>query len=145
MTEHLALKVEHTLQAVESFSTLLEQETEALKTSNYSTFESLQDEKLVRAKNYQDAVLAFESDIDILKSLEEGLKTKLRAAHARFTAAAQANENILLATKNVAERIVTMIMTAARQTVAQGPNYGANGMQGLSEKIPVHFKHNEVL
>lgn len=145
MTLALADKVTHTLHAVEAFSLLLEQETAALKAADFAAFESLQDEKLTRAQDYQDAVLTFEEDIDLLKTMDDTLKEKLRAAHTRFSTAADDNQTTLQASRNTSERIVTLIMDAARQSVSEGPNYGANATQELSDKIPVHFKINEVL
>ncbi len=145
MTQHMTDKIERTLHAVESFSQLLELETAALKASDFQVFESLQQDKIVFAQNYQDSILAFEEDLDLLQSLDESVKEKLRHAHNRFTVVADDNQNTLLASKNVSERIVTMIMTAARQTVSEGPAYNASGTQGISDKIPVHFKLNEVL
>lgn len=145
MTPQLNTKIDRTLHAVESFSQLLELETAALKASDFQIFESLQEDKLVFAQNYQDSILAFEEDLDLLQSLDESTKEKLRAAHTRFNTVADDNQNTLLASKNVSERIVTMIMNAARQTVSEGPAYNAAGTQGISDKIPVHFKLNEVL
>lgn len=145
MNAELQYKVDHAISAVESFSMILDQETSALKTSNYALFEQLQPAKIALAQDYQDSILAFEEDVDVLKSLEDGVKEKLRRAHARFAAAAEANQSALLACKNVAERIVKMIMDAARRTVSDAPSYSAAGMVGLSDKIPVHFKLNETL
>ena len=146
MTEaHLAHKVENALQAVDHFSTLLEQETAALRISDYTTFQALQDKKLQLAQGYQNAVLAFEEDIEILQSMDEARKDALRQAHARFTRAADANQETLKATGQVADRIVKLIMDAARDSVSDGPSYNAKGYQGLSDKMPVHFKLNETL
>lgn len=143
MTPQLHQKVDRTLHAVESFSQLLELETAALKASDFPVFESLQQDKLAFAQSYQESILAFEEDLDILKNLDEELKDKLRHAHSRFTAVADENQNALQAGKNASERIVTLIMDAARKTVSEGPAYNAGGTQDLSDKIPVHFKLNE--
>lgn len=145
MSNALHAKVDNTLKATESFSALLDEETAALQKADYKHFAALQDEKFVRAQHYQQSVLAFEEDVDFLKTLDNFLKDKLRAAHARFQAAAEANEKALLAAKRVAERIVSLIMDAAKQTVAEAPNYGASAMQTISAKIPLHFSINEIL
>ncbi|MDB5477798.1 MAG: hypothetical protein JWM96_293, partial [Alphaproteobacteria bacterium] len=133
------------LNTVSQFTALLDQETAALRASNYNLFDALQDKKIQLAHEYQDAILAFEEDVDLLKDLPASIKDKLRLAHAGFTASADANQDTLMATKNVSERIVTLIMNAARRSVQNGPSYCAGGMQNMSEKIPVHFKLNEVL
>lgn len=145
MTPQINEKVSRTLHAVDIFSQLLELETAALKASDFPVFESLQQDKVVLAQNYQDSILAFEEDLDILPKLDDATKDKLRHAHARFTVAADDNQSALLASKNVSERIVTRIMEAARQTVSEGPAYNAGGHTNISDKIPVHFKLNEVL
>lgn len=138
-------KVNHALNAVDSFCHLLEDETAALLASNFVAFESMQDKKMELAQVYQDSILAFEEDIDLLQSLDESFKEKLRMAHVRFTKVAEENQSALITTKNVSERITKMIMKAAKETVMDTPNYGSTGAQDLSEKIPVHFKLNEML
>jgi len=144
MSKALHAKVDNALTASEDFSVLLDRETAALKKADYATFGHLQESKITLAQRYQESVLAFEQDVDFLKTLDDVLKDKLRAAHARFKAAAEANESALLAAKKVAERIVTLVMDAAKKSLAQAPNYGKGGVQTYSEKIPVHFKMNEV-
>lgn len=141
----LEMKVAKTLDAVENFSQFLEQETKTLADADYKTFSSMQDAKVLLAQQYQDAILAFETDLPQMSSLNDTLKDKLRKMHTRYTAAAEANQKALLAAKNVTERMVNLIMNAAKQTVMDGPAYSAAGRQGISEKLPIHFKLNEVL
>jgi hypothetical protein len=138
-------KVTNALLAVDQFSTLLETETEALKASDFDKFEILQDKKIELAQSYQDAILAFEEDMDVLPQLEELLKEKLFAAHARYNRAATENQETLLIKQKVSERILNLVMRAAKQTVMDTPSYGSRGIQAMSDKIPVHFKLNEVL
>lgn len=141
----LQQKIDHALLAVDAFCNLLEDETKALNTSNFTLFESLQDRKVRLAQAYQDALLAFEEEVEHLQALDENVKDKLRASHARFSVVAEYNQSALSTAKHASERIVSLIMDAARQTVMDTPNYGATGSRDLSEKIPVHFKLNEVL
>jgi hypothetical protein len=145
MSNALHTKVENALKATESFSVVLDRETDALQKADFKTFAALQDSKFDAAQVYQESILAFEEDVDFLKSLDQFLKEKLHAAHARFTAAAEANQKALLACKKVAERIVGLIIDAAKRTVAEAPNYGSGAVQTVSSKIPLHFKINEVL
>ena len=145
MSNALNAKVDTALNASESFSAVLDQETAALKKADYNTFSALQDTKILRAQDYQEAVLAFEQDVDFLKTIDNALKDKLRAAHARFKAAAEANERALLAAKKVADRIVGLIMDAAKRGVQEAPNYSSAAVQTVSDKIPLNFKINEVL
>lgn len=146
MTTQLLDKVNQTVKAAENFTITLDRETDALKKADYATFESLQQEKLDNAHMYQDSILAFEGQLDHLKTLPAAAKNSLKAAHDRFTAAADLNQRALRAASNASQRIVTMIMDAAKASVAaEAPGYGASGKHGLSEKIPVHFKLNEVL
>jgi flagellar biosynthesis/type III secretory pathway chaperone len=145
MATALLNKVDHALFAVSSFSDFLDRETAALEKSDFNTFELLQGEKIELAQAYQQAILAFEEDADILPTLDESVKDRLRQAHSRFATAAKTNQTTLEVTKNVAERIVNLVMTAAKKTVIdETPSYGANGLQGVSDKIPVYFKLNEV-
>ena len=145
MAQLLDRKVEEALHAVDDFSALLEKETAALNVSDFNTFEALQDAKYDLAQSYQDAVLAFEEEVDHLPTLAESAKDKLRAAHARFTIAAEVNQTALQTAAKVSERVVNLLIGAAKRTVMDTPNYGAGGLQDISSKIPVHFKLNEVL
>lgn len=145
MAQLLDRKVEEALNAVGQFSDFLEKETQALKNSDFKGFEALQDRKIELAQSYQDALLAFEEEIDELPNLPESAKEKLRASHTRFTTVAETNQQALLAATEVSERVVNLIIGAAKRTVMDTPNYGATGMQDLSSKIPVHFNLNEVL
>ncbi len=139
-------KVDQAVFAVEAFCDVLDQETEALKATDYNTFGVLQDVKLKRAHAYQDAVLAFDGDLESMKDLPDAAKDKLRAAHEKFTTIADRNQKTLVAAHNVSQRIVAMIMDAARRSVAdEAPGYSRAATQSLSDKIPVHFKLNEVL
>src|SRR5690606_8638869 len=139
-------KVDQAVFAVEAFCDVLDQETEALKATDYATFHVLQDVKLKRAHAYQDAVLAFEGDLEQMKNLPEAAKEKLRKAYDVFNAKADRNQKTIIASHTVSQRIVSMIMDAARRSVAdEAPGYSRTAKQGLSDKIPVHFKLNEVL
>jgi hypothetical protein len=142
----LHAKVDNAVATVESFSALLDQETTALKAADFTTFEKLQEEKILQAQAYQDAVLSFEEDLDSLKAMDEALKAKLRATHMRYHMATSANLRALQNAQNTAERLVKLIMDAAKRSVAvEAPSYGRTGHQALSEKIPVSFKLNEAV
>lgn len=145
LPERLVEQVNFALHAVMDFTAVLGQETAALRGSDFPLFQALQDEKLVRAQNYQDSILALEEFIEFLPSLDDATKTALRTAQKDFSKAAADNQTLLEAKLNSSERIVNLIMDAARRTVSDGPAYGANGVQDISDKIPVHFKLNEVL
>jgi hypothetical protein len=138
-------KVTNALLAVDQFSTLLETETAALKDSDFDKFEKLQERKFELAQVYQDAILAFEEDFDTLPQLDDVSKDKLFFAHARYTRAAADNQKTLLIKQKVSERILELVMNAAKRSVTDTPSYGSKGMQAMSDKIPVHFKLNEML
>ncbi len=138
-------KITETLAAAEQFSAFLDEETAALGKADYRTFSSMQEMKMHLAQKYQDSILSFEDDLPHLKNLPENAKDRLRRMHTRYAESAQANEKALLAAKNVTERMVKLIMNAAKQTVMDGPSYSAAGVQGISEKMPIHFKLNETL
>lgn len=138
-------KVDDALYAVDHFSALLDKETVALNNSDFATFEMLQDKKYELAQTYQDAILAFEQDVEELSHMDDSAKEKLRAAHTRFSVAAEVNQTALQAAAKISERIVDLVINAAKRTVMDTPNYGSGGLQDLSDKIPVHFKLNEVL
>lgn len=145
MAQLLTQKIDAALSAVDQFSAFLEKETAALQKSDYRAFEAMQDQKYSLAQSYQDAILSFEEDVEALPNLPEDIKQKLRAAHTRFSAAADVNQIALETAAKISTRVVDLIIDAAKRSVSDTPNYSAAGSQGLSEKIPVHFKLNEVL
>lgn len=145
MPANLPNDVTHMLAAMQAFSGVLHAETIALNARDIKVVEQLFPQKCEFAQMYHEAMLRLDDQEMHLKSLDDGLKQKLKAAYAQFADVADANRRALAAAKEVAERMVNVVMDAARRTVMDGPSYSRNGTNVLASDIPVHYKLNQVL
>ncbi len=148
MTEtaaNLSNDVAHMLAAMQAFSGVLNAETIALNAREMKIVDQLFPQKCEFAQLYHDAMLRLDDQQHMLKTLEPTLKQKLKLAYDHFHAIAEQNAKALTAAKHVAERMVDVVMDAARRTVMDGPSYGRGGTNVLAHDVPVHYKLNQVL
>ncbi|HEY1096491.1 MAG TPA: hypothetical protein VGF14_04565 [Alphaproteobacteria bacterium] len=146
MSAHnLSNDVTHMLAAMQAFSGVLHAETIALQARDMNTVTQLFPQKREFAQMYHDAMLRVDDQRSALKSLEPSLKERLKAAYAHFNEIVRQNRLALNSAKEVAERIVELVMDAARRTVMDGPSYTRAGSNALAYDVPVHYKLNEVL
>jgi flagellar biosynthesis/type III secretory pathway chaperone len=143
-THPLSNDVHHMLAAMQAFSGVLHAETIALQSRDMNTVEQLFPQKREFAQLYHDAMLRLDDQKDALKSLDDMLKSKIKQAGAHFSEIVKQNLVALESAKNVAERIVDLVMDAARRTVNDGPSYNRLGTNNLNQETPVHFKLNDV-
>jgi flagellar biosynthesis/type III secretory pathway chaperone len=136
--------VNHMLAAMQAFSGVLHAETIALQSRDMNTVTQLFSQKREFAQLYHDAMLRLDDQRDLLKSLDESLKNKMRNASNHFNDIVQNNMVALESAKKVAERVVDLVMDAARRTVNDGPSYNRLGTNNLNNDTPVHFKLNDV-
>ena len=137
--------VSYMLAAMQAFCGVLQAETIALQARDLKTVDELFSQKREFAQLYHDAMLRLDDQQEHLKQLDPGLKSKLKQAYAHFQDVVTQNSRALASARNVAERIVNVVMEAARRTVMDGPSYNATGVNALAADVPVHFKLNEVL
>lgn len=135
----------HMLAAMQAFSGVLQAETIALQSREMKIVDQLFSQKREFAQMYHDAMLRVEDQQQDLKSLDAGLKDKMKTAYAHFQDIVAQNTRALVSARLVAERMVDLVMTAARRTVMDGPSYSAQGTNMLPSDVPVHYKLNEVL
>jgi flagellar biosynthesis/type III secretory pathway chaperone len=143
--QNLSNDVAHMLAAMQAFSGVLHAETIALQARDMNTVTQLFPQKREFAQLYHDAMLRLDDQRTDLKKLDQSLKSKLKGAYAHFDEIVRQNRTALTSAKAVAERIVDLVMDAARRTVMDGPSYNRAGSNALSSDTPVHYKLNEVL
>jgi len=136
--------VMHMLAAMQAFSGVLHAETIALQSRDLNIVGQLFPQKREFAQLYHDAMLRLEDQQDDLKSLDPGLKQKMKQAYAQFQDIVSQNTRALVSARLVAERMVELVMSAARRTVMDGPSYSRQGTNMLPSDIPVHYQLNEV-
>ena len=143
--QNLYNDVTHMLAAMQAFSGVLHAETIALQARDMNTVTQLFPQKREFAQLYHDAMLRLDDQRENLKNLDSALKNRLKTAYAHFQEIVKQNRLALNSAKTVAERIVVLVMDAARRTVMDGPNYNRAGSNALTTDTPVHYKLNEVL
>jgi hypothetical protein len=121
-THPLSNDVNHMLAAMQAFCGVLNAETIALQARDMNTVTQLFTQKREFAQLYHDAMLRVDDQKDLLKSLDQALKNKVQSAATHFNDIVQQNMIALESAKKVAERIVDVVMDAARRTVNDGPS-----------------------
>lgn len=137
--------VTHMLAAMQAFSGVLHAETIALNSRDLGIVDQLFPQKCEFAQMYHEAMLKLDDQQPLLKTLEPSLKQKLKAAYAQFQDTTEQNRKALYAAKLVAERMVNVVMDAARKTVQDGPSYSRAGTNVLAGDVPIHYRLNQVL
>lgn len=125
----LAATVNETLVVLEKFSGVLENETAALRASDFKTLDGLQADKRQCAAKYHELVTSLSSRGEEIKNLDLDLKEKLVKSRTRFTLLLQDNMRALETMKSTTQRLANRILEVARQTVAsdQQTNYSSRG------------------
>ncbi len=120
------------LKVLETFSALLEKETEALKKANFKVVDTLQADKKSLAKQYHNLVTTLSARKADINTLDLTLRERLIKARTNFTITLNDNMRALEATKDSAKRLVDRILDAARSTVIDEnqTTYSAKGKTG---------------
>jgi hypothetical protein len=147
MTENfnITLAAQNALVQIEHFVQVLNQETSLVRNQQHAAVQNLQPTKIQAAQTYQQAVLLLQDHAAMLAQLPDMLRDALKTAYNYASVAMADNIAALKAGAAVAERMVKVIIQAAKQTVMDGPNYNAHAYTGPSARTPVHFQLNEVL
>jgi tRNA A37 threonylcarbamoyltransferase TsaD len=125
----LQSQVHEVLDVLGHFSTLLTNETDALKKSDFQTVDTLQQNKRDIARKYQELVSALSTRQTEMATLDQPLREKLIKARTAFTLILQENMVTLEAVKKSTQRLVNRILDVARDTVTEETHhkYAANG------------------
>lgn len=118
------------------------EETKALKEADTKTFLTLQDNKLIIARNYLDGMSQMIARADELKSADTTLKDRLEKMRVEFADIAHENHAALERMKNGMKRLGERIMETAREAAKKEDQliYGASGrmQSGMKATIGVN-------
>lgn len=117
------------LTVIDDFSSLLTQETDALKKNDFKTVDSLQQGKRDIARRYHDVIVKLGDRQIELAGLDVTLRERLVRARTQFTLILQENMRTLEAMKKSTQRLVNRILDAARTSVTEDTHhkYSAGG------------------
>lgn len=117
------------LKVLENFSALLNDETAALKRSDFATVDSLQENKRMIARTYHDMVTALGARAEELQSLDMPMREKLIRTRTTFTLILNDNMRVLELVKRSTQRLSERILDIARLSVVDN-NQTSYGMKG---------------
>lgn len=104
-------------------------ETSALETSQIDTFLSLQSQKLYVARRYENGIKQMISRQSEMKSVDAGLRNRLRNLQRDFSQLAFKNRNALVRMQKTTNRLGETIRSAAKDVVEKrvATSYSAQG------------------
>lgn len=121
--------VQAVMKVLDAFSQLLEEETTALRKSDFKTVDRLQANKKALAAEYQSRVTALTKQKADIAQLEVPLRESLVRKRTGFTVILDENLRALETAKDSAARLVNKILNAARKAVVdeKQTNYSMKG------------------
>ncbi len=111
------LTIEELLSIISSFSNLLNEETTALKEVDFEKVDTLQKQKKILAKQYEEAILSLSNRKDELLDLDIETRDKLKNTRTHFNRLLEINFNALEAAKDSNQRLVDYILNIAREAI----------------------------
>ncbi len=125
----LKTQVTEIVQVLENFTSLLNDETAALKRSDFETVDELQEKKRAIAGHYQNMVTALSERRDEMPALDAKTRELLINTRTRFTMMLKDNMRMLELVKRSTQRLADRILEVARLSVvdSQQTHYSAGG------------------
>ena len=121
---------------ITSFTSLLKEETDAIKKIDYAGIDRLQEDKKTLARQYQNKIDLLNQRKDDMQALNPDLKEQLVTARTQFTLTLDENMRALEHLKTSGQRLVNRILSTARSTVVKetNSNYTASGQSTAARK-----------
>ena len=140
-------QIEEFLSIVTSFSKLLEQETEELKSANFKGVSSLQGNKRFHARRYQEKVYTLTSRRDELMNVDLRVRERLQQERATFNNLLERNKTALINARESTKRLANHILQSARKTVIdeKKTSYSSRGLAQSYESATTAYSYNEKL
>ncbi len=131
----------------DAFGTLLQEETAAVKKSDFKTVDALQAEKRQFAALYAEMVQALSQRKDEMPLLDPAMRDTLIRARTEFTITLQHNLRALENMKRSAQRLANRILEAARHAVKDEcqTNYSAKGQVQAYKTSTLSLRMDEML
>jgi len=122
-------QIEELLSIVTSFSTLLENETAAIKSYKFKEVSELQENKKFHAVRYEEKIKALNERREELMSVDIQTRERLQKERIKFGTVLEKNKKALQNAQESAKRLANFILDTARKTVTADnqTNYSLTG------------------
>ncbi|MBU6234479.1 MAG: hypothetical protein KGQ41_01425 [Alphaproteobacteria bacterium] len=124
---------------------LLDRETDAVRTADYTTFRDLQNDKNALYNRYRTLLEAIKLRAPQIKEAPDATAERLRKVAARFHSSVEKNMYALDAGSKSVQRVTDRIVRAARESVQSRQSYSPKGHAGQVAGQPISVKVDEVL
>ncbi len=145
-SDNLQALVSGTLDLIDDFVVILDQESEALIKVQRDQVEALQDKKVAMGRAYYEAMMALGEKQDELKASDASTKSRITEAYKKIQKSFDRNIKALNAAREVAKRVQNIIVEAAKKSVEHdSPNYNASGYAAPSKDTAINFQMSETV
>ena len=142
-------EIQNTIDIIQSFGDVLEQETEALKGSNFNVIDGLQSLKRDLAAKYQTQISLLSRKKAELENIGTVLRDQLIKARTKFTLILTENLHALENMKASNQRLIEHIISAAREALNDKKEfkgqYTQYGREHVNRETPVSISLNQQL
>ena len=143
----IKVQIEEFLSIITSFSSLLEQETKALKEARFQAVRELHENKKFHAKRYEEKVRNLTARRDELLDLDLETRERLLQERYNFNQLLERNKRALLSAKTSAQRLEETLLGAMRKSILdeKKTNYSAEGQPQTYNSATSSYSFNETL
>lgn len=122
-------QIEELLSIITSFSTLLEKETAAIKSSNFQEMNELQENKKFHAVRYEEKIKALSERREDILAVDIQIREKLQKERTKFNNILEKNKKALSNAQESTRRLANFILDTARKTIIEEnkTNYSLTG------------------
>lgn len=122
-------QIEEFLSIIVSFSTLLENETTAIKSSNFQEMNNLQENKVFHARRYEEKVRILSERREEILTTDIQTREKLQKERTKFNNVLEKNKRALANAQESTRRLANFILDTARKSVIEDnkTNYSLTG------------------
>lgn len=150
MEQQTSLPIEQALQeaikTVRQFRLVIEEETDALDSNNFTEAVSLKKKKDDMLSSYASLMESFANRAEELKAIPSSLRSEIDNEKSLFQQASEANQQALKRAGQITKRLSERMVRLAKQAVAkEGVNYTQYGTTRQSFLRPLHMQINETL
>lgn len=128
-----------------TLSDLLDSETLAVRTADFSTFRNLQSDKIVLLQRYKSLIETLKTQKSALEKADEATSKRLKKSIAHFQECIHTNTNALEAGSKSIQRVTDRIIKGARDSVQGRPTYNGYAKSHTNANMAVSITVDEVL
>lgn len=145
-SDSLQTLVGATLALIDDFTTVLDQESDALIKVDRKGVDALQDKKVAMGRAYYEAMMALGEKQTELKTADAETKSRITQAYKKIQKSFDRNIQALNAAREVAKRVQNIIVEAAKKSVEHdSPNYNAGGYASPTKDTAINFQMSKIV